>query len=101
MRHPRSLRFHLALVFFFFFLLVIVLGLFSISRLSSFNRASENIAEVWLPNTRILGDLNNFTSDFRAVEGTHLLTSNAAELAAIDKEMEQLDRGIAQAQRSY
>jgi signal transduction histidine kinase len=101
MRQPRSLRFHLALVFFFFFLLVIVLGLFSISRLSSFNRASESIAEVWLPNTRILGDLNNFTSDFRAVEGTHLLTSNAAELAAIDKEMEQLDRGIAQAQRSY
>src|SRR5204863_6804993 len=68
---------------------------------SNFNRASESIAEVWLPNTRVLGDLNNFTSDFRAVEGTHLLTADAAELAASDKEMEQLDRSIAQAQRSY
>src|SRR5436190_8504613 len=101
MRQPRSLRFHLALVFLFFFLLVIVLGLFSIARLSNFNRASESIAEVWLPNTRVLGDLNNYTSDFRAVEGTHLLSAQAAELAAIDREMEQLDRGIAQAQRSY
>jgi two-component system, OmpR family, sensor kinase len=101
MRQPRSLRFHLALVFLFFFLLVIVLGLFSISRLSNFNRASESIAEGWLPNTRVLGDLNNFTSDVRAVEGTHLLTADAAELAASDKEMEQLDRSIAQAQRSY
>src|SRR4051794_2873520 len=101
MRQPRSLRFHLALVFLFFFLLVIVLGLFSISRLSNFNRASESIAEIWLPNTRVLGDLNNFTSDFRAVEGSHLLTSDAAELAATDRDMEQLDRSIAQAQRSY
>ena len=78
MRQPRSLRFHLALVFLFFFLLVIVLGLFSISRLSNFNRASESIAEIWLPNTRVLGDLNNYTSDFRAVEGTHLLSADPA-----------------------
>ncbi len=101
MRQPRSLRFHLALVFLFFFLLVIVLGLFSISRLSNFNRASESIAEIWLPNTRVLGDLNNYTSDFRAVEGTHLLSADAAQVAAIDREMEQLDRAVAQAQRSY
>src|SRR5919205_2377871 len=101
MRQPRSLRFHLALVFLFFFLLVIVLGLFSISRLSNLNRASESIAEIWLPNTRVLGDLNNYTSDFRAVEGTHLLSADAAQVAAIDREMEQLDRAIAQAQRSY
>ena len=101
MRQPRSLRFHLALVFLFFFLLVIVLGLFSISRLSNFNRASESIAEIWLPNTRVLGDLNNYTSDFRAVEGTHLLSADTAQVAAIDREMEQLDRAIAQAQRSY
>jgi two-component system, OmpR family, sensor kinase len=101
MRQPRSIRFHLAIVFLFFFLLVIVLGLFSLSRLSNFNRVAENIADLWLPNTRVLGDLNNFTSDFRAVEGSNLLASDPSEIAATEKEMEQLDRSIAQAERNY
>jgi signal transduction histidine kinase len=101
MSQPRSIRFHLAIVFFFFFLLVIVLGLFSISRLSSFNRVSENIADLWLPNTRVLGDLNNYTSDFRAVEGSNLLASDPSAITATEKEMEQLDRSIAQAERNY
>src|SRR6266849_3022676 len=101
MRQPRSIRFHLAIVFLFFFLLVIVLGLFSLSRLSNFNKVSENIADLWLPNTRVLGDLNNFTSDFRAVEGSNLLASDPSEITATEKEMEQLDRSIAQAERNY
>ncbi len=101
MLQPRTIRFHLAIVFLFFFLLVTVLGLFSLSRLSNFNKVSENIAELWLPNTRVLGDLNNFTSDFRAVEGSNLLASDASEIAATEKEMEQLDRSIAQAERNY
>src|ERR1700730_2624057 len=101
MRQPRSIRFHLAIVFLFFFLLVIVLGLFSLSRLSNFNRVAENIADLWLPNTRVLGDLNNFTSDFRAVEGSNLLASDPSEIAATEKEMEELDRSIAQAERSF
>ena len=101
MRQPRSIRFHLAIVFLFFFLLVIVLGLFSVSRLSNFNKVSENIAELWLPNTRVLGDLNNFTSDFRAVEGSNLLALDPSEIAATEKELEQLDRSIAQAERNY
>src|ERR1700736_614061 len=101
MRQPRSIRFHLGIVFFFFLLLVIVLGLFSVSRLSNFNRVAENIADLWLPNTRVLGDLNNFTSDFRAVEGSNLLASDPSEIAATEKEMEELDRSIAQAERNY
>jgi two-component system OmpR family sensor kinase len=101
MRQPLSIRSHLAIVFFFFFLLVIILGLFSISRLSNFNKVSEDIADLWLPNTRVIGDLNNFTSDFRAVEGSNLLASDPSEITATEKEMEQLDRSIAHAERSY
>lgn len=82
-------------------MLVVALGLFSISRLNSFHTVSEDIAELWLPNTRALGDLNNFTSDFRAIEGTNLLSSNPSEIAATEKQMEDLDRAIAQAERDY
>ena len=101
MRQPHSIRFHLTAVFLLFFLLVVVLGLFSIWRLSNFNRLSTDVAQVWLPNTRILGDLNNFTSDFRAIEGSNLLSSDPAEIVATEKQMADLDRSIAQAERSF
>ena len=101
MRQPHSIRFHLTAVFLLFFLLVVVLGLFSIWRLSNFNRLSADVAEVWLPNTRVLGDLNNFTSDFRAIEGSNLLSSDPAEIAATEKQMAELDRSIAEAERGF
>ena len=98
---PQSIRFRLAAVFLLFFALVVVLGSFSIWRLSNFNALSANVAEIWLPTTRALGDLNNFTSDFRAVEGGNLLSSDPLEAAATEKEMEDLDRAIASAEREF
>jgi signal transduction histidine kinase len=100
MRQPRSIRFHLSVVFIFFFLLIFFLGMLSIARLRDFNNVAADIAEVWLPNTRVLGDLNNYTSDFRAAEGNHLL-SPGAERDIIEREMIDLDRVISQAQNSY
>jgi len=101
MWQPQSIRSHLAAVFLLFFALVVILGLFSIWRLSNFNMLSANVAEIWLPTTRALGDLNNYTSDFRAIEGSNLLSSDPAEAAATEKQMEDLDRTIAQAERSF
>jgi signal transduction histidine kinase len=101
MRQPRSIRFHLSAVFFFFFLLVVVLGLFSIMRLSGFDKVSSDIVDLWLPNTRALGDLNNFTSDFRAAEGSSLLATRATDTAAIEREMGQLDVSIAESEARY
>src|SRR5580704_16412973 len=101
MRQPRSIRLHLSAACFFFFFLVIVLGLFSISRLSEFNKAAAGIADLWLPNTRAIGDLNNFTSDFRAAEGSDVLSSSESEMAATQKEMNDLDRTISQSLQRY
>jgi two-component system OmpR family sensor kinase len=98
---PQSIRHHLAGVFLVFFLLVCVLGSFSIWRLSNFNRLSADVAEVWLPTTRVLGDLNNFTSDFRAIEGSNLLSTDQSEIAATETDMAALDRSIAQAERGF
>ncbi len=100
-RQPHSIRLHLAAVFLVFFFLIVVLGLFSIWRLSNFNRLSADVAELWLPTTRVLGDLNNFTSDFRAIEGSNLLSSDASEIAATEKHMAELDRSIAEAERGF
>jgi two-component system OmpR family sensor kinase len=101
MRQPQSIRFHLTAVFLLFFLLVVVLGSFSIWRLSNFSRLSADVAEVWLPNTRALGDLNNFTSDFRAIEGSNLLSTDPSELAETERQITELDRLIAEAERNF
>src|SRR3974390_3376623 len=101
MWQPHSIRFHLTAVFLLFFLLVVVLGLFSIWRLSNFNRLSIDVAEVWLPDTRVLGDLNNFTSDFRAAEGDSLLSTDPSKIIEAESEMERLDRSLAEAERSF
>src|ERR1043166_7388071 len=103
MRHLRSIGFRLSAVLFFFFLLVLVLGFFllNIHRPSDSHRVSADIRDRWPPNTRLLGDLNNFTSDFRAAEGRYLLSQTPAELVATEKEMEQLDGLIGRAQRGY
>jgi signal transduction histidine kinase len=101
MRQPHSIRSHLAAVFLLFFMLVVILGSFSIWRLSNFNLLSADVAEVWLPTTRALGDLNNYTSDFRAFEGSALLASDPSEAAATEKQMEELDHTIAEAERAF
>src|ERR1700722_757376 len=101
MRQPRSIRFHLSVVFIFFFLLIFFLGMLSIARLRDFNNVSADIADVWLPNTRVLGDLNNYTSDFRAAEGNNLLSSDTAASESIEQEMVDLDRAVSQAQGSH
>ena len=101
MRQPQSIRFHLAAVFLLCFSLVAVLGMFSIWRLSNFNLLSADVAQIWLPTTRALGDLNNFTSDFRAIEGSNLLSSDPARTAATEKDMAELDRTIATAERAF
>ena len=91
MTRARSIRFHLSSVFIFFFLLIIFLGLLSIARLRDFNHVSASIADLWLPTTRVLGDLNNYTSDFRAAEGNMLLAPSANE-SEIEHEMVNLDQ---------
>jgi two-component system OmpR family sensor kinase len=98
---PQSIRSHLAAVFLLFFALVLVLGSFSMGRLSNFDVLSADVAEVWLPTTRALGDLNNYTSDFRAFEGGELLSSDPSEAAATEKQMEDLDRTIADSEREF
>src|SRR5580700_1753022 len=98
MRRTRSIAARLSLVFIFLFLLVILLGLFGLGSLSYFNGVSSQVQDRWLPSTRALGDLNNFTSDFRAAEAASLLVANPGELETREREMEALDRVIAAAQ---
>jgi two-component system, OmpR family, sensor kinase len=101
MSRTRSIRYRFSTVFLLVFLVVIVLGSFGIWRLADYHTFSAEIRDRFFWNTQYIGDLNNYTSDFRAAEGTALLSLNPVEIAANDKDREELDRQITLAQHNY
>jgi len=96
-----SIRLRLSLAFVLLGLLVLVLGLFSVWWLSDVNAASAEIRDRWLQSSHLLGDLNNFTSDYRAAEASRLLATSKAQMSANDKELSTLQQAIDQAWHSY
>ncbi len=101
MRRAQSIKGRLSLVFLFLFLLELGLGLESLRGLNSVNDASGQIRGRWLPSTRALGDLNNFTTDCPAAEAAMLRASSAADADAVGRQMADLDRNIAAAEVAY
>jgi len=98
---PRAIRILLSAASLLFLLLMIGLGIFSMQRLSDVNRVSDEIRNRWLQDIRLIGDLNNYMSDYRTAEGTHLLSNSAAEFTASEQDIVGLDSQVAQAQRAY
>lgn len=96
-----SLQFRLSAIMIVLFALVVGLGSFSVGKLREFNAVSSNISDIWLPETRILGDLNNYTSDYRADEAALLLASSEADLKTVEQEMLNLDQSINNALAQY
>lgn len=99
--HSHSIRVRMYSVLMLLLLVVIGLGAVGFARLSDVNRASEVIRNHWLRDTRILGDLSNFMSDYRTAEATHLLSSTPLEFAASEKELVTLRKAVAASQRDY
>ena len=97
----KSLRFQLSAVFVFCLLLLGAVGLSSMTTLYDVNSDSRAIREHWMQGIRILGDLNNYTSDYRAAEASHLLAADAGLPAHGDDEIKTLNASIAQAMRNY
>jgi signal transduction histidine kinase len=97
----RSIRVGLTKVFVLFLALVVLLGFFSVQELGAVNKVSAEIRDRWLQSTRVLGDLNNYTSDARAAEASRLLARDAAQRTAVDRQINDLNRAIAQSDRDY
>jgi len=101
MRRTRSITARLALVFLFLLLVVVLLGTFCLGSLSYFNGVTAQVRDRWLPSTGALCDLNNLTSDYRAIEASSLLAIDARQLAESDAQMAELERGISAAELNY
>src|SRR3984893_15417746 len=101
MMRARAIKARLSLVFLLLFLLVILIGFEALRSLNYVNDASSQIRVRWLPSTRALGDLNNYTTDFPAAEAALSHAARPGERAEIERQMAHLDREIAAAQLAY
>jgi len=100
-KYWRSLRGRLSLLFLLLFSTILLLGMASVWSLSNSNQVSKDVSDRWLPNTRLLGDLNNFTSDYRTAEADSLLAANAAALNEALHDIQVLDQAVIRAQQGY
>jgi two-component system OmpR family sensor kinase len=89
------------LLFSAMFATVTLLGLASVWSLSHSNEVATDVRERWLPNVRLLGDLNNYTSDYRTAEANSLLAADSQELASSLQEIQLLDQAVQRAQQEY
>jgi signal transduction histidine kinase len=96
-----SVRARFFSVFLFVIAAVIVVGSFGIWRLSDYRTYSDDLRDVFFRSTEYLGDLNNYTSDFRADEGALLLTRRDTDTRSILREMVMLNGRIDSAYRNY
>ena len=101
LKYTMSLRARLSLMFFALFATVVVLGLASAWSLSHSNEVATHVRDRWLPNVRLLGDLNNFTSDYRTAEANCLLAASSAELDSSLRAIPLLDQAVLRAQHDY
>jgi len=101
MIHRFSIHSRLSLAFVVLGMLVLALGFLSARWLSEVNDASAQIRDRWLQSLRLIGDLNNYTSDYRAAEASHLLAGNRVEKSTADKELSTVLGQVDEAWRSY
>ena len=99
--HWGTLRARLSLFFLSLFATIVFLGAVAAWSLRTSNEASTDVRDRWLPNTRLLGELENDTSDYRTAEADSLLLSTAAELAHTLHAMQVLEQKVARTQNGY
>src|ERR1700678_4529715 len=101
MSQTLSIRYRFSTVFLLVLVVVIVLGAFSVWRLTNYHTYSAEIDERFFRSTQFIGDLNNFSSDFRAAEANALLSRNSANTSIDGDTLEELDRKITLSEHSY
>ncbi|MBK8160098.1 MAG: MCP four helix bundle domain-containing protein [Rhodospirillaceae bacterium] len=85
---------------------ILLLGLISLGGLAIYNLAVVNdqstiIATNWLPSVDITDKLNMNTSDYRIAQGTHIMSTDEAEMAKAEADIEAVGKVITDNRKIY
>ncbi len=100
-RRFASLQARLSLISLLTFAMIAAFGLLTIRMFNQVNVLTDELRQVWLPSTRLLGDLNNATSDDRAAEGDALLASDEAARVNAARQIARLHAAVIAAKQAY
>jgi CHASE3 domain sensor protein len=78
-----------------------VLGILSVVQLDRVNQTSTELEVNWLPSTRMAGDLNTATSDFRIAELQHVLSVEETTMAGFEKDLANIGASIDRTLAAY
>ena len=69
--------------------LTVLLGIFSISKLSDVDGTSTEMQLIWMPSVKATSDMNTNTSDLRIQELQHILSTTTEDMDYYESEMEK------------
>jgi methyl-accepting chemotaxis protein len=87
-----------------FFILVVVaagLGVFAVRQMAAINEHMEAIAKNSLPGVELVGKLRLTANRLRRAEADHVLSVDDKEMAALEKQMEEMKARVAELQTAY
>ncbi len=96
-----SIKAHLHLAFLCIFVILFSIGLLVDQRLRVINNQSTEMAANWMPSIVTINAINTATSDYRAMEGLHVLSTSDSEMTRFEKELERLKNEIAELRKKY
>ncbi|WP_029008595.1 methyl-accepting chemotaxis protein [Azospirillum halopraeferens] len=96
-----SLRARMRLLLAVLAVAVVGLGVFAVERMGVVNAQSTILAEVWMVRADQMSTVNIATSDYRIAEASHILTTDPAVMAAIERDIDALRRTITDSLGAY
>ena len=82
-------------------LLTSFLGLYAVMQLGSINQASSELANRWMPSSRILLDIRASLARYRVNELQHVISNSSEDMAGFEKLMDSLWRSTMQDYEAY
>ena len=96
-----SIKTKIALAFGIMVALVAGLGAFSIDRAAKVNQASTEIAEIWLPSVRLLGEMSALVSRHRANVGLLVIAEDAKARTNREGRIAEFAKALGEARAKY
>lgn len=96
-----SIRAKLIAIVAFLFMVIAIIGGLAFVQMRAINAAAQDIQTQWLPSVRWLGEMRVQSSRYRAVLRDHLIVSDAAARADVDKNLVARRADYDKAWKSY
>jgi methyl-accepting chemotaxis protein len=81
--------------------LTTLLGGFAVLQLAKVNQSTAELANVWLPTTRVLLDIKSIIARYRTQELQHILSETESEMSGYEKSMAETWTQLAAARAQY